>query len=426
MNTISQFFLNTNNEIQIGLTLFVIALAFIMRGAVRRAVRRANLMQRHKVLGQMVEFIKPVFVPLASLFLISFVYFILDRNGINADVMKILTQFILVWLVLAALHVFTNSRFAQWSVVLCFIPLIGLSTSGLLQPFIKFLKSLSIEFGNVKLSLYSVLLSIITLFFLIWLARLVTRAADAYLQRFHTIRASNRELIMKVTSTILYFIVGLSALEMLGIDLTALAVFGGAIGVGIGFGLQKITSNFISGILLLFEKSVEIGDLVELSDGTYGFIRHTGARATLVETPDGKEIMIPNENFIINQVTNWTYSNTRGQVVIGIGVSYQSDLKKALELMLEAAREHPRCSRLPDKKPTCFLEEFAPASVKFNLSFWVDDVKLGRAGPKSDVLFAIWDKFKANGIIVPSPAPFQEIYIKEFPRRNAAHSPTED
>lgn len=424
MTYITQFFLNANNSMQIGLTLLVIAVAFIMRGAVRRAVRRANLMQRHKVLGQMVEYVKPVFVPLASLFLISFVYFILDRNGIKADVMKILTQFILVWLVLAALHVFTNSRFAQWSIVLFFIPIIGLSTSGLLQPFTKFLKGLSIEFGNVKLSLYSVVLSIITLVLLIWIARLVTRAADTYLQRFHTIRASNRELIMKATSTMLYFIVGLSALEMLGIDLTALAVFGGAIGVGIGFGLQKITSNFISGILLLFEKSVEVGDLVELSDGTYGFIRHTGARATLVETPDGKEIMIPNENFIINQVTNWTYSNTRGQVVINIGISYQSDLKKAQELMLEAAREHPRCSRQPDKKPTCFLDQFADSAVNFVLSFWVDDVKLGRAGPKSEVMFAIWDKFKASGVDVPYP--HQEIYIKEFPRRNAAPSPTED
>lgn len=418
MNQVMAYLSDSQNQMQFGLTMFALMLSFVMRWIVRRGIKRAHLQQKHKVAGQIVEFMKPLFVPLFALILMAFIYFALDRLQIDADVIKILSQFILIWLVLAALHVSTNSRFAQWSIVLFIIPIIGLGTSGLLKPFTKFLDSFYFKLGGAKVSLYSVILSVVTFIILIWIARLITRGLDAYLHKFHTLRASNRELILKAATIALYFVVGLSALEMLGIDLTALAVFGGAIGVGVGFGLQKITSNFISGIILLFEKSVEVDDLVELADGTYGFIRHTGARATLVETTDGKEIMIPNEDFITSRVTNWTYSNTRGQVEMIIGVSYQSDLKVAQKLMLEAAAEHPRCSKHPDKKPLCHLTAFADASVQFKLSFWVDDVKLGRSGPKSDVMFNVWDKFKQNNITIPYPNP--QFFIKELPKEEHA------
>lgn len=418
MDKLQLFFFDTQNQIQIGLTLVAVAIAFIMRWAVRRAIKKAHLRQKSALAFKISEFIKPIFVPVTTLLLMSFVYFILERLQIEGDVIKILSQFVVVWLVLAMLHVSTNSRFAQWSIVLLIIPIIGLQASGLLQPFSKFLESLNFAVGKTEVSVYSVMVTLITIAVMIWVARLVIRGADAYLRKFHNLRASNRELILKACGIVLYVIVGLSALRMLGIDLTALAVFGGAIGVGLGFGLQKITSNFVSGIIMLFEKSVEVDDLVELADGTTGFIRHTGARATLIETGDGREVMIPNENFIINQVTNWTYSNTRGQVEIVIGVSYESDIKKAQELMLEAALEHPRCSKHPDKKPNCFLTQFADFSINFKLAFWIEDVKSGRAGPQSEVMFAIWDKFKANGIEVPYP--HQEIYVKELPKSDRA------
>jgi small-conductance mechanosensitive channel len=128
----------------------------------------------------------------------------------------------------------------------------------------------------------------------------------------------------------------------------------------------------------------------------------------LFETFDGKEIMIPNEDFVTTRVINWTYSNTKGRVAINIGVSYKSDIKKARELILEAAREHERCSQ--DPEPTCFLREFADSSVNFLLFFWVDDIIKGRYQPQSEVMFAIWDKFAENNIEIPFPQ--RDVHIK--------------
>ena len=211
-----------------------------------------------------------------------------------------------------------------------------------------------------------------------------------------------------IAAVVVYFLAFLFALGVLGIDLTALTVFSGAVGIGVGFGLQKIASNFISGIILLFEKSVEEGDLVELSDGIAGFVRETGARYTLIETFEGHEVMVPNEDFITNRVTNWTFSNSRGRIDINIGVSYGSDLDKVATLLVEAANGHPRCSQSPAAE--CFLVDFGDNSVNFTLYFWVDDVIEGRKRPRSDVLFAIWRKFKENDIEIPFPQ--RDLHIK--------------
>ena len=191
-----------------------------------------------------------------------------------------------------------------------------------LQPFKEFLDSdgLAFNVGETRFSAYLVIKSAVTIFMLFWLTGIFSEFGEKRIKSIKGIKASNRSLITKVFQILVYFLGFIIGLDVLGIDLTALAIFSGAIGIGIGFGLQKITSNFISGLILLFEKSVEKDDLVELADGTYGFIRHTGARYTLVETFEGKEIMIPNEDFITNRVINWTFSNSKGRVEINISL----------------------------------------------------------------------------------------------------------
>lgn len=281
---------------------------------------------------------------------------------------------------------------------------------GYLNPVITFLDSdsLAFEVGETRISVYLVAKAIVAITLLFWLAALFSGFSEKKIKTLAIIKSSNKPLITKALQILIYFIAALIALDVLGIDLTALTVIGGAIGIGIGFGLQKITSNFISGLILLFEKSIEDDDLVELEDGTAGFVRHTGARYTLIETFEGRELMVPNEDFITRRVTNWTFSNTKGRIDIDIGVSYGSDLEKVSELILEAANEHPRCSKAIAAE--CFLVEFGDSSVNFTLFFWVDDIIEGRKRPRSDVLFSIWRKFKENNIEIPFPQ--RDLHIK--------------
>jgi len=281
-----------------------------------------------------------------------------------------------------------------------FAALVG---SDRLQPVINFLDSetLSFSVGDVRLSVYLLAKALTIILMLFWLSSISLGFIENRVASIEFISSSNRVLLLKAIQFVIYFFLILFSFKLIGVDLTAFAVVGGAIGIGIGFGLQKITSNYISGVILLLEKTIENDDLIELNDGTFGFVRHNGARYTLIETFNGKEIMVPNEDFITNKVVNWTYSNKKGRVDIPIGVSYKSDIKKARELILEAAREHPRCTIEPE--PECYLREYGDSSVNFLLLFWVDDVTEGRYKPQSEVMFSIWDKFKGNDISIPFP-----------------------
>ncbi len=300
--------------------------------------------------------------------------------------------------------IFLPGPFLAWVLLIaCASGFLVLANLGYLNPIISFLDSntLSFSVGDVRLSVYLIIKTVLTTLILFWLGRISLDFIEEKIDSIEAINSNHRALFIKAIQFVVYFLLIIFSFNIVGIDLTAFAVLGGAIGIGIGFGLQKITSNYISGVILLMEKTIEKGDLIELDDGTFGFIRHNSARYTLIETFNGKEIMVPNEDFITNKVVNWTYSNKKGRVDIPIGVSYKSDIKKARELIIEAAREHPRC--INDPVPECYLREYADSSVNFLLLFWVDDVIEGRYKPQSEVMFSIWDKFKENNISIPFP-----------------------
>lgn len=292
---------------------------------------------------------------------------------------------------------------AVFILVIATAAFLGLGFLDYLEPVSAFLDSdkLSFKIGEMRFSAYLIIKALVTIIIVFWVAGITSQFASNRVNSIKRIKSSNRSLIVKSVQILIYFAAGTIALDVFGFDLTTLTIFSGAVGIGIGIGLQKIASNFISGIILLFEKSLEDDDLVELSDGTFGFIRHTGARYTLVETHDGREVMIPNEDFITSRVTNWTYSNKKGRIEILVGVSYGSDTDLAIQLMLEAAREHDRCAK--DPEPVCFMREFADSSINLLLQFWVDDVTLGRYEPQSDVMRAIWRLFRENNIEIPFP-----------------------
>ncbi|MCP4395309.1 MAG: mechanosensitive ion channel [Alphaproteobacteria bacterium] len=296
-------------------------------------------------------------------------------------------------------------------IVLLFLVFLSLGFADHLKPINEFLDSdaLSFKIGDMRFSVYMLIKDALIVVGLLWFARIVSDFSEKQIKTIRGIRASNKALIAKIIQIVVYFFCFLIGLDFLGVDLTAFALFGSAFGIGLGFGLQKITSNFISGIILLFEKSVENDDLVELNDGIFGIIRHIGARYTLVETLNGKEVMVPNEDFITSRVINWTYSNKKGRIDVQVGVSYDSDLEKVQQLIVESAMENELC--IDNPKPVCYLREFGESSVNFLLFFWVADVTRGRYKTQSEVMMTIWKKFKENNIEIPYPQ--RDVRIKE-------------
>lgn len=279
---------------------------------------------------------------------------------------------------------------------------------GQLGQLIELVNAVGIQLGSIRLTPLAFVKGVVLLVVLSWGASNTVDWSTQYIKRNAPLKSNTKALLSKSVEVLIYFFAFMVALSFLGIDLTAFTVLGGALGVGIGFGLQKTTSNFISGIILLLEKSIETDDLIEMDGGIYGFIRQINARYTLIETFDGKEIMVPNEDFMTHRVTNWTFSNSKGRIEIPVGVSYNADIKKAQALILEAATEHPRT--INDPKPECYLTEFGDSSVNFLLYFFVGDVTEGRYQPQSEVMMAIWDKFKANNIEIPFPQ--RDVHIK--------------
>lgn len=273
----------------------------------------------------------------------------------------------------------------------------------LLEPIRKALQSdaLTYKIGAAEISFYRVLSGFFGIIVLLWTASLVSGMLEKSVNRVIWLEPNNRALLTKGLQVVLYIALFLVTLDLLGIDLTVFAVFGGALGVGLGLGLQKVTANFISGIILLVEKSVRTGDLVDLGGGISGIVRHTGTRYTRIEAGDGREIMVPNDDFITNRVTNWTYSSAGAQIEIRLSVAHNADLDLAQQLMRDAARGHPCFSK--SNPLQCHLVEFTGDGMFFVLSFWIDNVYEGRTQVRSEVMLAIARAFKDHGIEMFSP-----------------------
>jgi small-conductance mechanosensitive channel len=196
----------------------------------------------------------------------------------------------------------------------------------------------------------------------------------------------------------------------LGLDLTVFALFSGALGLGLGFGLQKVFANLVSGFILLADKSIKPGDVIQLKD-TYGWINFLGSRYVSVITRDATEHLIPNENMITGEVINWSYSQNLVRLKMPVGVAYDSDLEKARELMLAAAADTLRV--LKDPKPACLLTGFGDNTVNLELRVWINDPQHGIGSVKSDLLWGIWRRFREHGIEIPYPQ--RDVHLKSIP-----------
>ena len=277
------------------------------------------------------------------------------------------------------------------------IPVAALFVFGYMPQVIAFLDGAAFEAGNIRISLLALVKAALFGGFLLWIGRVASTAGQRVIRNQDTIDLHTRELAAKAFDLLVISVALLLLLNLLGMDLRALAVIGGAIGVGLGFGLQQIASNFISGIIILMERSMKLGDFIELEDGKSGKLRALNMRSSTLETFDGKEIMVPNEKFITTKVTNWTHHDPRQRYDVPFTVTYDSDPRQVLTLVEKALSNCESVLQKPHP-PTCEVRGFGENGINMVAKFWVHGLDEGKNSFTSDVATIIWVALNAAGI----------------------------
>jgi small-conductance mechanosensitive channel len=307
----------------------------------------------------------------------------------------------LAWLVIRLVTSVIRNAFLVKLISVSAWVIAALSIINQLDPAIEALDSdsVSIVLGGLRLTPLVLIKLGLLLIAALWLTNVASNFAENRINRSTDLTPSIQVLLVKMIRMGLLIVAIAAALGAVGINLSALAVFSGAVGVGIGIGLQKIVANFISGIILLADKSVKPGDLVTIGDSS-GRISAMKTRYISVAAGDGREFLIPNEDLVTQKVTNWTYTDKNTLVKVNFGTNYESDPRQVCRLAAEIATAAPRA--IKSRTPNCILTEFAETGMKFSLTFWIADPD-GMDNVKSDVMLSLWETFKREGIRVPYP-----------------------
>lgn len=316
------------------------------------------------------------------------------------QVLSISVSASLAWVLAHAAGALIKSRFLGRMVALVVWLAAVLHALGVVNQALELLEELGFAVGKSHVSLLLLLKGVALFVVLMQAARLLASIADDKLTQADGLSPSAQVLFAKGARFGLYALAVTITLSSVGVDLTSLTVFSGAVGVGIGFGLQKIFGNLVSGVILLLDKSLKPGDVIEVS-GVQGRIAQINARYSAIETLDGKAYLVPNENLITNPVINLSYSNSRLLLRAEVGVGYDGDPRKAMALMERAAASIPRV--LADPPPRAVITAFADSSVNLAVSFWIEDPQSGTGNVRGAVLLAIWDAFLEHGVSIPFP-----------------------
>jgi small-conductance mechanosensitive channel len=388
----------------------VIGLAFLAaRDAAARG--RALLMPADgRFEPQTVRFIQalqPLAIPIVWLLIMWLLVLLGSRADLPFRLMKTVASLLTAWVVIRLTTLLVRDPLWSRFVAIVVWVIAALSILNLLAPTMATLDSVAITLGGLRISVLTVVEAVLSLALLLWIATLVGRVLERRITATTNLTPSLQVLIVKLLKIVLTVIAVFVALRTVGIDLTAFAVLTGAIGVGIGFGLQKLVSNFVSGITILLDKSIKPGDVLVVGN-TYGRVHSLGARYVSIITRDGAEFLIPNENLVTQEVISWSYSSEQVRLKLPIGISYSSDVRRAIALCLESANVVERVLKQP--APVCLLMGFGNNSVDLELRIWIQDPMNGVSSVKSEVLLHIWDRFHANDIEIPFPQ--RDLHIK--------------
>lgn len=330
-----------------------------------------------------------------------------SRSYILALVATIATAWLFVGFAARLIRNRFLRRFVTWGLWIY----VTLYYLGLTEATSSFLDGVAIEFGDFRLSALSIIKALVVTGLLFTGAKLLSRTAATRIHDNSDISPSMRVLAVKFLQVALYgaaFFIGLKAV---GFDLTGLAFLSGAIGVGLGFGLQKVVSNLVSGVIILLDKSIKPGDVISLGE-TFGWINSLGARYVSVVTRDGKEYLIPNEDLITSQVVNWSHSNEFVRIDLHFGTAYVDDPHVVRKIAIEAAQSVERV--LSFRSTVCHIIGFGDSSVDYVLRFWIRDPVEGLTNVRGAVYLALWDAFKEHGISIPFPQ--REVKVLEGSR----------
>lgn len=324
--------------------------------------------------------------------------------GLPISLMRLGSSLLVAFVVIRLAAAFIPS--AYWSGVFAWVAwsVAALNSVGVLDPVIAWMQVTGFDIGGVNINMWAVVKGLMLTALLIWLASALTEAAVRRLEANQSMSAAMRLLVAKILRMVLIFIACIIGLTAVGVDLTVFAVFSGALGIGVGLGLQQTVSNLFASFALLAEQSVEPGDVIEIETPqgpTYGVVTKMTTRYVSVRTRDNTETLVPNQVMIANPVTNWSFSDKSHRRKVAVGVSYDTDLDQAMELCLEAARETERV--LVQPKPVCLLKGFGDSSVDLEVRFWINDPENGVSNVASDVLLNVWRRFKEHDIEIPFP-----------------------
>lgn len=388
------------NAVQLLVILAALGAAVLVN---RRAQPRLRSLRVNDGVARVLHVVMPLLLPLVWLALLWIAMATARAAGWPLDVLEIAATLLTAWIAIRLVSQLARNAFLATMFTWTVWTIAALNIVGLLDPMIRLLDSAAITFGTepgLRISLYTIAKSTLALVVLLTLAIYVTGLLESRIRTSRALSPSVQVLFAKSLKIVLITLAVLIAVRSLGIDLTALAVMGGAIGLGVGFGLQRVVANLISGVILLVDKSIKPGDVIAVS-GTYGWVTALGGRYVSVVTRDGVEHLIPNEMLMAERVENWTHTHSNTRLKADIRIHYDSDVRRAIELCVEAARGVPRV--LEDPAPRCLLIGFGESSVELQLRFWIADAQNGVRNVTSEILLRIWDAFKEHGIAIPYP-----------------------
>lgn len=401
--------LTPDTVLQIGVIALAFALASIgTRAAQSKLAGRIDALPIAPRLTEILHSLVRLLRPLITLILIVIAGHIisLEPLSFNHGLCQVVTKLIFAWILVRLSVQFIGNKFMRNMFAVIIWGIAALSIFGILDPTMAFLDSYGVDLGKFRLSALTLIKGFIALLALLYGASFLASVAERRIGQAASLTPSSRVLISKVVRGLLIITAILIGITTAGIDLSLLAVFSGAVGLGVGFGLQRGMSNLFSGMMLLIDQSIKPGDIIEMmapdnKTSTFGWVQYMGSRYTEIVTRDNKSFLIPNEQLITNQVVNWSHGDTLVRQEVKFSVHYDSDPHLIRKIAAQAAARPERVVNTP--APLCHLFAFGDSGIEFVLRFWIRDAEKGVTNIKGEVLLAIWDAFKEHGIKIPYP-----------------------